>query len=124
MTEPLLDLDQLLNLDTQSLLEQLGTYDAKGATARDRARKGQEILRNATAHVRNTICTNPDIRELHAKYSSSRPVLIVAAIIDLIAPIFIKTSPALIAVLLFKEGLSSLCDVQWRAKEDAEGTPT
>ncbi len=108
---------KFIALDERVLISMLGDYETKGASPVDQYRKGLEVLKNLKGDIHTQICMNSALRELHTKYAESKPILVVSALIDLIAPLVVGVTPALIAVILFKEGLPVFCEAYWGGED-------
>lgn len=100
-----------LSLDTNLLLEILGSSSSHGATP-GTSRDGRAILENAKRNLKSRICSDEAVRKAYSASDSSKFQL-VAALVDCIVGFVHGVSPITVSVLLVREGVGSLCEGIW-----------
>jgi len=105
------EIESQISLDSDLLFKMLGAQQAQGASP-GTGRDGRSILENAKRILRDRVCADLRIRELHTATGNTR-VQLAAAVLDCIAGAVNGVSPITVSVLLVKEGLGALCKEAW-----------
>jgi hypothetical protein len=108
-------LGELLDRSSEDLLRLLGEEGRRQAGPLDYLSRGREIYNNLRQRLRQTICTSEKLYDLWAKHKAGNRELIVAGIVDCIGGALAGVSPAVVAVLIYKDGLPSYCEEEWSA---------
>jgi hypothetical protein len=106
----------LLGRSSEDLLRLLGQEGRRQAGPADYLSRGREIYNNLRQRLREHICTSDKLYDLWAKHKAGDRDLIVAGIIDCIGGAIAGVSPAVVAVLIYKDGLPSYCKEEWSSR--------
>lgn len=105
------DYRALLDAPRDDLLIELGVIGHE-ALPRDALRRGREVYATLRVSLAESICVDPRVRELERE---GRRVELLAVLADTVAGLVDTVPVATLAVLLVRDGLSSLCADHWGA---------
>jgi len=106
-------IEQLLSLDVDGLMSLLPAYDLKYELARfapeGQLRAGREIYKRLKKQLYRQVCIEWQYCKKKNSDKYLDPVVLVAAIADVLSSLTVGIPPFVIATLLFKIGLSNFC---------------
>lgn len=111
------DIETLFRIDGSQLFERLVRDLEEHAVARfppgpspeDLRRIARRLLRRIKDSLRDKVCTNNKFMDLWRSERTYDRVILAAAIADLVASLGFGVAPAVVGVLIVKEGVESLC---------------
>jgi hypothetical protein len=109
-------ISMLLETDLDELYSALGKEVAgPGMTrgTRNLRKLGREWLKAKREQLSAAVCHDPKVRALCEDGKKGGRIILVAAVTDLVASLVVGVSPVTVAVLLVREGLTSLCEGTW-----------
>lgn len=105
------EIEAALGFSDDQLFVALASGVSKGASATDLLRRGKEIYGNLKSKLQDRICQSEGVR---SAFEKGDKVALVAALADCISGVTTGVSPVTFCVLLVKEGVSLLCEIQWK----------
>jgi hypothetical protein len=109
------DLQRKLAQTDRALFEEMGLGLGRGAIVGDPEERGREFFREIEGRVREAVCRSTSVRLLYEQKADT--VFVVAAVTDSVASVLlalsVPISPATLAVLVFRAGISELCRAKW-----------
>lgn len=103
-----------------TLLASLAGDTFKHASPSDLVKRGAEIMLNLRTRLAPIICADSRIRNLHKAAKEEGTITVIVAVMDCIAGYITGISPLTVAVLIFRQGLDSLCCDKWKSDVSSE----
>jgi hypothetical protein len=107
-----------LRLTEDELLAEVGQSLGKGATFTDALKRGRQVVDNLRRELRTSVCSSTTVIACY-RAAKSDDVALVAAILDAIAGALRGIPPSIIAVLLYRTGLTRYCSSGWPPEDSS-----
>lgn len=112
------EIADLLKLSEDDLFARLGETTTKGAGYQEIVERGKALFSNTVRNVSQRLCEDSRTKELYERRNEITIVDYIAALADIISGYLAGISPFVLAVLIVKNKLETVCAPYWKPGEN------